>query len=134
MQTAASGETILGGRKNGGNGSDKPMDFITAVQEFGDEQIVFQVAGQLVENAWQQLGVMRRALEKDDVRRLQREAHAIKGGAWTIEARPIGNLAERIEHLCRDNAWQQIGPLMEQFENELVRLGAFINKREIPAG
>jgi HPt (histidine-containing phosphotransfer) domain-containing protein len=110
--------------------SDSPMDFATAVEEFGDVQIVLQVAGQLLDNARQQVGVMRSALHEDDAGCLQREAHAIKGGAWTIEARPLGDLAEKIEHLSRDNDLRQIKPLMEQFETELVRLQDFLSKNQ----
>ncbi len=106
-----------------------PMDLHTAVEEFGDRPLVFEVANELLSNAQQQLQIMEEALKNGDLDRLRKEAHAVKGGAWTIEARPLGDLAEALEHLSRDKESDPIGPLLGQFVEELDRLETFLRQQ-----
>jgi two-component system, sensor histidine kinase and response regulator len=106
-----------------------PMDLQTAVEEFEDRPLVLEVAHELVSHARQQHQTMQAALKNQDYERLRKEAHAVKGGAWTIEARPLGDLAETIEHLCRDMDIDPIGPHLEQFVVELDRLEAFLKQQ-----
>ncbi len=106
-----------------------PMDLQTAAEEFGDRPLALEVANQLLSNARQQLRIMRAALEDRDFDRLRKEAHAVKGGAWTVEAYPLGDLAEKIEHHSRDGELEPIGPQLEHFVEELDRLEAFLRQQ-----
>ena len=106
-----------------------PMDFGTAVDEFGDRPLVLEVAHELLTNARRQLQIMRDALEDRESDRIRKESHAVKGGAWTLEARPLGDLAEKIEHLSRDQELEPIGPLLNRFEGELHRLESFLRQK-----
>ncbi len=106
-----------------------PMDLETAVHEFGDRPLVLEVANELLSNARQQARVMRDALAQQTSERIRKEAHSVKGGAWTIEARPLGDLAEKIEHLCKDGQFTTIGPLLDRFDGELDRLEAFLSQQ-----
>ncbi len=106
-----------------------PMDLQTAIEEFEDRPLVLEVAHELLSHARQQHQTMQAALKNQDYERLRKEAHSVKGGAWTIEARPLGDLAETIEHLCRDMEIDPIGPRLEQFVVELDRLEAFLEQQ-----
>ncbi len=110
--------------------SPLPMAFETAVEEFGDKSLVLEVAIELVARVRQQLKVMEASLINKEAGQINREAHAIKGGAWTIEAHPLGNLAEKIEHLSRDHELESIGPLLDQLGGERDRLEAYLMKQK----
>ena len=106
-----------------------PMDLETAVDEFGDRALVLEVANELLSNTRRQAGIMRAALRDQASERIRKEAHAVKGGAWTLEARPLGDLAEEIEHLGRDNTLAPVEDLLDKFDTELDRLEAFLAQR-----
>ncbi len=106
-----------------------PMDLETAINEFGDRPLVLEVANELLSNARRQASIMRDALGEKESEPIRKEAHAVKGGAWTLEARPLGDLAEEIEHLGRNNELAPIGPLLDRFDLELDRLEAFLSQQ-----
>jgi two-component system, sensor histidine kinase and response regulator len=106
-----------------------PIDLQTAIEEFDDRPLVLEVADELVSHARQQLQTMKKALNNQDFDRLRKEAHSVKGGAWTIEARPLGDLAETIEHLSRDRESDRIGPQLSHFVEELDRLESFLKEQ-----
>jgi two-component system, sensor histidine kinase and response regulator len=124
----------VGGAPTSGGGAPSkapplPMDLQTAVEEFGDRPLVLEVANELLSNGQRQLKIMEEALKNGDLDRLRKEAHAVKGGAWTIEARPLGDLAETIEHHSRERESDPIGPLLERFVKELDRLESFLRQQ-----
>ncbi len=80
----------------------------------------------MIRNMDEQMEVMVRALDQSDAKRLQRESHAIKGGAWTVEARPLGDVAEKIEHLSRNNDLIPVGPYLKTLGLELDRLKTYV--------
>ncbi len=102
-----------------------PMDLPTAVEEFGSQEVVMEVLDQLIGNMDGQLEIMTQALDESDARRLQRESHAIKGGAWTVEARPLGDIAAEIEQLSRNKDLTSIGPRLNTLVVELKRLKTY---------
>ena len=123
------GETGGSGNAPRPESAPPPMDLQTAVEEFEDRPLVLEVAHELLSHARQQHQTMQAALNNQDYERLRKEAHAVKGGAWTIEARPLGDLAETIEYHCRDMEIDPIGLRLEQFVVELDRLEAFLKQQ-----
>lgn len=107
-----------------------PMDLKTAIDEFGDKEVLMQVVEQLLSNVEGQLDIMDRALVSDDLQRLQRESHAIKGGAGTIEARPLSALAAQLEVNSRDNNRAAVEPLLNDFRREFDRLKSFVKAHQ----
>lgn len=105
-----------------------PMDLPTAVDEFGDKEVLMQVVEQLLGNVEKQIEIMTKALETENFTRLQRESHAIKGGAGTIEAHTLSALAAQLELTSRENNRTAIGPLLNDFRCEFDRLKIFVEK------
>jgi HPt (histidine-containing phosphotransfer) domain-containing protein len=103
-----------------------PMDISTAIDEFGDKEVLMQVVEQLLANVEGQIDIMAQALETNDLKRLQCESHAIKGGAGTIEAHALSSVAAKLEASSRDNNRMAIGQLMNDFRREYDRLKIFI--------
>lgn len=103
-----------------------PIDLPTAVEEFGSRQAVVKVADRLICNLDRQMDVMAQALDQSDAQRLQRESHAIKGGAWTVEARRLGDVAGKIEHHSRSHDLAPVGPCLKTLGRELERLKTYV--------
>ena len=75
----------------------KIMDTVTAVDEFGDAETVIVIAHQLIENIDDQLTIIRKSMDQRDRERIRKEAHAIKGGAATLEAAALSEAAALLE-------------------------------------
>ena len=78
---------------------DVIMDVNTAVDEFGDAEVVKMVAGQLIDNVTGQLLTIQQAIADDDRECIRKESHAIKGGAATLEAAPLSRAAAYLEKI-----------------------------------
>ncbi len=109
-----------------------PMDFAIAVDEFGSEEIVMEVTDQLLKNIEGQIESMQEALDKNNPEQLQRESHTIKGGAWTIEARPLGNVAEKIEKLSKESNLDAVRPVLVNLRQEFARLKTYVEDLGAP--
>jgi CheY-like chemotaxis protein/HPt (histidine-containing phosphotransfer) domain-containing protein len=103
-----------------------PIDLKTAIEEFGDKTTVLQVTAQLLVNIQAQIDMMTQALRNGDFKQLQRESHAIKGGAGTVEAHPLAALAAQIETSCRNHDKTALEPLFDAFLEEFRRLKAYL--------
>jgi two-component system sensor histidine kinase/response regulator len=102
------------------------MDTATAVEEFGDRETVVMVAQQLIDNVTGQLATLRRALADDDRERIRKEAHAIKGGAATMEAVALSAAAARLEALSQSATTGEIDAGFNEMETQFNRWQAFI--------
>ena len=65
---------------------------------------------------------MEKALKKGRIEVIQKEAHAIKGGASTLEALPLTKTAKALEDVCKKNDPEKIGDLLNQLRHEFKRL------------
>gem|GEM_PF-1894089 len=115
--------------ETGGGERDVPLDFPTAIEEFGSEDLVRQVAVQFVENVGNQLPAMKEALAEEDLDRLRREAHAVKGGAGTLEAWPLARAAERVEQLCVSSEKSGLVAALDELSLQFDRLRNFVRNR-----
>jgi signal transduction histidine kinase/HPt (histidine-containing phosphotransfer) domain-containing protein/AmiR/NasT family two-component response regulator len=80
-----------------------PLDWESALYEFGEPEIVREVVGQLMESIPGYLEEIRNALGHGDFSEIQRRAHAIKGGAATVEAKPLSAVAAELEEQCKQS-------------------------------
>lgn len=89
-------EEMIGG---GLTGEGAPVfSFDDAVARFaGNSAIVEGVVRQFIEKCDQMQKQLREALEGRDYETLTREAHGLKGGARSLEARPLGDAAALLE-------------------------------------
>ena len=68
------------------------------------------------------LAGMREAIRNGDAERLRREAHSLKGSAYTVGAKSAGSICERIERLAVDGTLSEAEPLIAQVETALAGL------------
>ncbi|MBN1115415.1 MAG: response regulator, partial [Oligoflexia bacterium] len=101
-----------------------PVNYRSAVEEFGDEALVREVILQLVENIEKQIPLMKDSAQQGikQIEELRRNAHAIKGGAATIEAGALSEAARDIEILCKESGISKLELLMEGIISEHQRL------------
>jgi two-component system sensor histidine kinase/response regulator len=104
------------------------MDVVTAVEEFGDADTVKIVARQLIDHVDGQLQIIRDAITVGDRDRIRREAHAIKGGAATMEAAALSNAAARLENLSPDGPMEELGTGLGILENQYFRFREFVSQ------
>jgi two-component system sensor histidine kinase/response regulator len=103
-----------------GNGREIAFDFEKAKDTFlGREDVVLGALRSFVQKLEDELSLMDPALS-DDLPRLREEAHAIKGGAWNLQAAPLAEAAARLEQACaagqRSEAKRALQALQARFE------------------
>jgi len=104
------------------------MDTATAVDEFGDADTVKTVALQLIENVDRQLEQIRACLSEENRERIRKEAHAIKGGAATMEAMALSHAAAHLENLSPEGAMNEIGAGCGALEKQFFRFREFVSQ------
>ena len=104
------------------------MDIATAVDEFGDADTVKIVAHQLIENVDRQLEQIRESIAAGDRERIRKEAHAIKGGAATMEAMALSQAAAHLENLSPEGAMDEIGAGYGTLEKQFCRFREFVSQ------
>jgi HPt (histidine-containing phosphotransfer) domain-containing protein len=77
----------------------RPWDKETAYYEFGDEETARMAIDELIDNAKSFIEEIHSALTGGDVNRIRQRAHAIKGGAATVEAGPLFKAIAELEAL-----------------------------------
>jgi signal transduction histidine kinase/sensor domain CHASE-containing protein/HPt (histidine-containing phosphotransfer) domain-containing protein/DNA-binding NarL/FixJ family response regulator len=103
-----------------------PIDFEAAAREFGGPEIVTAVLTQFLANAEEQLATLRDALEQGERETLRRTAHALKGGAATLEAQPLADRAARLETASAAAALDELQSLVADTDAELGRLREYV--------
>ena len=104
------------------------MDTTTAVEEFGDAQTVKRVARQLIENVDGQLRAIHDAIANGDREAVRKEAHAIKGGAATMEAVALSKAAAHLEDLSSGGHLDALGAGAGVLHNQFDRFREFISQ------
>ena len=113
----------------GADSDDPPvMDTATAVDEFGDWETVKTVAGKLIGNIKRQLQQIRGFLANGDRESVRREAHAIKGGAATLEAMALSKAAALLETLSLHGLMEELEAGMGDLENQYYRFRDFVSQ------
>ncbi|MBT8340115.1 MAG: response regulator, partial [Desulfatitalea sp.] len=79
-----------------------PLDLKTAEYEFGDRDMVREIVEELIENVGAYIIDIRRAAARGDQDLMRARAHAIKGGAATMEAHSLSMAAAALEVYCKN--------------------------------
>ncbi|MBN1491792.1 MAG: PAS domain S-box protein [Phycisphaerae bacterium] len=108
--------------------ADTPIDYRVAIDEFGSPETVDLVVNQFLETLDRQLGVLRQAIEAGDADRARKEAHAIKGGAGTLEARPLAEVASRMEKMGTEGRLDVLAVVLDEMVSEFDRLKAYVER------
>lgn len=104
-----------------------PLDFEVAISEFGDPDMVKAIVEQFLDNVAVQIDILNEAIAEKDFELIRKEAHAIKGGAATLEAVPLSSKAKELESLAKEDNIDQIIVVFEQFFDEFSILKKHVN-------
>ncbi len=98
------------------------FDFSKAVAAFmGREEVVRGVLGSFLEKLEDRLSAMIEAFDNGDMEWISREAHAIKGGAWNLEARSLGEAARSLEEAAGAGEAGKAGRALRRLQSESER-------------
>lgn len=86
--------------------SKKPIDYSAALKEFGNMELIKEMVSQFIMCVDNQINTMKLAVSKNDLTTVAKESHAVKGGASTLEARQLANVAHILEKICKDKLAQ----------------------------
>ncbi len=109
-------------------GDDRIMDTAIAVEEFGDVETVKTVANQLIEQVVGQLHVIRESIVDENRERIRKKAHAIKGGAATMEAAPLSAAAACLENRVSDGTMADILADYSEVTKQFYRFREFVSQ------
>ncbi len=103
-----------------------PLDYEAATYEFGDENLVREVIEELMKSLPNYINEIKAALTDRDYKIIQLRAHAIKGGAGTIEAKPLSIAASDLEMRCKNDELKRIPSAIDQLVNKFEELKNYI--------
>ncbi len=106
--------------------ADPPIDLERAIDEFGGRETVERVLRQFLTQADEQMAGLRAALAGGQREALRRLAHALKGGAATLEAAPLAAAAARLEQASAAGALPELEHLVNKITAELGRVNAYV--------
>jgi len=107
-------------------GKTLPMNLDTAISEFETRENVREAVDAFLHYLDKQISSMRDALDNGDVKKVGMGLHAVKGGARTIEAWPLSEVAEKLEDRSKKGDIEELITLLKNLDNEADRLKKFI--------
>jgi len=85
--------------------TEELFDFKKAVETFmGKEKVVKKLLHSFTEKVAGQIDALREAVESHDYETIRAEAHSIKGGAWNLQAKKLGDAAAELEGAGREKS------------------------------
>ncbi|TXD37217.1 response regulator [Lujinxingia vulgaris] len=109
-------------KEQGGSGLWDPE--IAAGSTGGDPDLLRELAQLFVDESSGWLRELQAALGQRNAREVRRLAHTIKGSALVFGARQVGQLAEQLEMMGKDDALEQAPPRYEQLVEATSKLNA----------
>jgi len=94
---------------------EDPAFLNTLVETFLDDCEVYMTA-------------LRTAVEENDAKTLQEEAHGLKGAVANLKAEPAREAARRLEELGRSGSIDEADRALEHLESEIKRLRAALTE------
>ncbi|KXK25651.1 MAG: Hpt domain protein [Candidatus Brocadia sinica] len=88
----------------------------------GDAGLLRELAGLFLENYPAQLEGIQSAVAQNDSKALENAAHNIKGSAGVICAKPVFEVAQRLEIMGKENNLTSVKEMYATLEKELGRL------------
>ncbi len=110
---------------------EKPFNLDVALEEFGDMDVVEDVAVNFIANVEKQLPAIKKAIDKAgeiDFEFIRKEAHSIKGASATLEAVPLSVVAKELEMLAKEKKSNGMIEAYFKLESEFIIFKEFIDK------
>jgi len=103
------------------------FDLEEAVETFmGKRDVVERLLVSFTEKVRGQINAMEELLEKGDFESLRGEAHSIKGGAWNLTAKRLGDAASAVEALARDAKREESAAALSALKSEFAIFDASV--------
>jgi signal transduction histidine kinase/CheY-like chemotaxis protein/HPt (histidine-containing phosphotransfer) domain-containing protein len=99
-----------------------PLNMVRAVYEFADRPTVHAVVGRFIEETAERVEAIGQLYTLGDLDRIGSLAHAIKGGAATVEAGPLREAAGLLEAHCRQRTIESTPILIHRLETAFEAL------------
>ncbi|MFO8064802.1 MAG: response regulator [Spirochaetota bacterium] len=93
-------------------------------------EVISRVVRRFVDRSTEQLQGLWDKIEADDFENARTEAHAIKGGAWNLEARRLGDAAARLEEATKNGDKEASEAEFSRVKTEFNRLCARLDEIE----
>jgi two-component system sensor histidine kinase/response regulator len=104
-----------------------PLDFRAALRNVdGDQAMLVDMFESFRQDYPKQLAEIREAIDTRDAGRTAQVAHSLKGAVGYFGAQTVHALAYQLETLGRRAELDEASPLLQQLEQELERLSAFV--------
>ncbi len=88
--------------QNSGKTSHLPIDMVRALKEFDDEDFLNEILSEFLDHVSEQLKLIRTAIAVNDFETIEKQGHAIKGGAANLTAMDLSEAAFNLEKAGRD--------------------------------
>lgn len=128
-------ERFLPGAVASTPGPSVDHDLVLSLRSLGDgdgSEMVVELIRVFIEDALQRVEALRNALAAEDWETMRRTAHSIKGSAANLGARPLVELARRMEQMVAENKHKDLPGLVSGIEAEVNRV--HVELHQIAAG
>jgi CheY-like chemotaxis protein len=106
---------------------EPPLDEKAALPRFDNDRAFFlEMCQEFLKNLPLRMEELKSSLEKKDAATFSRAAHNLKGVSANFNANPVNRIAAELERLGRQDELEQVGPLLEQLQSEVVRLREYM--------
>ena len=107
---------------------------IEKLRQIGGQEFVSQMIDLFLSYVPQKLAEARTAAQAGDLLRVQKAVHPIKSSAGNIGARPLRDLAARIEHLASDQRRESIDAMVTELEAAYAQVKAHLQEHRKELG
>lgn len=88
----------------------------------GDPTLIVTLIDSFLNDCPDYMEAIRDAIENEDRKALEREAHGLKGAAGSLRARPASKAAETLEEMAREDNFAKAEDALDTLESEIERL------------
>jgi HPt (histidine-containing phosphotransfer) domain-containing protein len=104
------------------------FDFDSAVENFmGKKETVKKVVGRFIDKVENQFPTIEEALDRKDLETVRSEAHSIKGGAWNLAVKKLGDTAKNLEDSSREEKQEDSRNNFEQLKDAYQEFRRFVD-------
>lgn len=107
----------------------EPIDIHATVETFmGDAATAERVIREFAARLPEQIGQVRSFLDKGDFIDARVAAHAIKGGAWNLNSRLLGDAAKLVEDACEEERGEAALSLLVEVSRQAAVFAEFVSR------
>ena len=104
-----------------------PVDLNSALAHFdGDREFMLELCKDFRDHLPARVSDIKSAFNNNDLKRLHRYAHTLKGNSLNFDALFLAELAAQLENLCKRENITNAQPMIDQIEIEAARVQDFL--------